>query len=52
MLIIFLRNYFIKKDEQDKVATYLFIFSVKLFELKVVVTRLFLIDSVAMEAGC
>lgn len=38
--------------EQDRVATYLFIFSVKLFGPKVVVTRLVLIDSVAMEAGC
>lgn len=38
--------------EQDRVATYLFIFSVKLFGPTVVVTRLLLIGSVAMEAGC
>lgn len=37
--------------EQDRVATYLFIFSMKLFGPKVVVTRLLLIGSVAMEAG-
>lgn len=38
--------------EQDRVATYLFIFPMKLFGPKFVVTRLLLIGSVAMEAGC
>lgn len=40
MLIMFLRNYFMQKTEQDKVATFRFIFLAELLGLKVVVTRL------------
>lgn len=42
MPIMFLRNYFMEKIEQDKVATFRFIFGIELLGLKIVVTRFLL----------